>query len=84
MNVEKRTIFEGDNLNILRGLDTEMGVCQDTLVCVMSGWVLPQGQSLEGLIGDSRKDFISNGSLGTGVVKNYYLPDVKHCYEIFE
>ena len=26
MNVENRTIFEGDNLHILRGLDSDSGV----------------------------------------------------------
>ena len=31
------------------GVDTEMGVCQDTLIFVVSGWVLPQGRALEGL-----------------------------------
>ena len=27
MNVENRTIFEGDNLHILRGLDSETTYC---------------------------------------------------------
>jgi hypothetical protein len=33
-------------------------------MCVMSGWVLPQGTFLEGLVGDSRKEIVMRDSEG--------------------
>ena len=39
-------------------------MCQDTLLFVVIGWVLPQGQSLEGLVGDSRQGNVMPDSEG--------------------
>lgn len=55
-------------------------MCQDTLMCVVSGWVLPQGAFLEGLVGDSRKEIVMRDSEGGNQVDSERkIMEFVHC-----